>query len=200
MNGVLLAIDPGTERSGWMEFYDGKPHNWGWWPNAELLDMIDSVPRRARDLVIEDMAHFGPNIRVGRDVFETCKWMGRFEQANRGATYLARTKIKTHLTGLASTKDKDVRIALIDLYGGEREAIGGIKCATCNGKGWTGRGRPACTDCHHVGIPETRKDYIGCGYEVHPGILHGIKSHEWSALAIGRTYLDMQDKSQEVAM
>lgn len=197
MRQIIIAIDPGTERSGWMIFdRDNKPWQWGWWENERIIDnLLDGFVT----LVIEDMAHFGPNIRAGRDVFETCKWMGRFEQKAGNATYLGRVQIKTHITGMASSKDKDVRIALIDRFGGEREAIGGIKCATCKGKGWTGRGRPACTDCHHTN-PEAPlvPGELGCGYEVHPGVLHGVKSHEWSALAIGQTYIDSLDA--EVAM
>jgi hypothetical protein len=194
--GNIIAIDPGTTRSGWMQFdKNNEPFDWGWWENDRILDnLLDGFAQ----LVIEDMAHFGPNIRVGRDVFETCKWMGRFQQKNTGdTTYLGRVAIKTHITGMASSKDKDVRIALIDRYGGEREAIGGKKCLACKGKGWNGTGRPPCIDCHHM-IADGKDPEHGCGYVTHPGKLHGVKSHEWSALAIGLTYIDSLDA--EVAL
>tara|TARA_Y100001963_G_scaffold28043_1_gene38227 strand:- start:161 stop:733 length:573 start_codon:yes stop_codon:yes gene_type:complete len=188
---TIIAIDPGTVRSGWMTFDQNlDPWQWGWWKNE---DIIDKLLTGFEELVIEDMAHFGPNIRVGRDVFETCKWMGRFHQQAGDATYLPRTAIKTHITGMSSSKDKDVRVALIDRYGGESEAIGGKKCLTCKGKGWNGTGRPMCTDCHCIGESDT-----GCGYQTHPGKLHGIKAHEWSALAIGLTYID--SKTSEVPL
>ena len=192
----VLAIDPGTARSGWMSFDDSnEPQEWGWWENERILG---NLLNDRGHLVIEDMAHFGSNIRVGRDVFETCKWMGRFQQKNTGdTTYLGRVAIKTHITGMASSKDKDVRIALIDRYGGEREAIGGKKCLRCGGKGWNGVGRPPCTDCHHM-VANGKDAEYGCGYITHPGKLFGVKSHEWSALAIGLTYIDSLGK--EVAL
>jgi hypothetical protein len=180
-NVDTLAIDPGPVHSGWMLLQSTEPREWGYLSNDMLIQKV----RGNHNLVIEDMSHFGPNIRVGRDVFETCKWMGRFEQqSGHKAIYILRQTIKTHITGMATATDANVRLALIDKYGGEREAVGGSKCKSCGGKGWNGRGRPACEDCHHWSDDE------GCGYEVHPGPLFGIKSHEWSALALGLTYLE----------
>ncbi len=178
MNDLILAIDPGPVKSGWLTLYDGKPQNWGWFPNEELLEEVASMYRRF-PLAIEDVSHFGPKISVGRDVFETCKWMGRFQQAHGGeATYIKRQKIKIHLTGMATAKDKNIRIALIDRFGGESVAIGGKRCVDCKGRGWRGRGRPPCDSCDATGL-ETPK-----------GPLYGISGHIWSALAIGLTYLD----------
>ncbi len=195
MSDLILAIDPGPVKSGWLLLKDGVPKSWEWDKNDDLFLLFNNVQHwtPAPVLVIEDVSHFGPKISVGQDVFETCKWMGRFQQAYGGeATYIKRQKIKTHLTGMATAKDKNIRIALIDRYGGESVAIGGKKCQTCKGKGWRGRNHDACQDCHHFTPRETTESHAkcGCGYETHPGPLHGISYHVWSALAVAVTYRD----------
>jgi hypothetical protein len=89
---------------------------------------------------------------------------------------------------MPTAKDKDVRQAVIDHYGGDAKAIGGKKCGTCKGKGWVGRGRPKCEDCgEFTGI------FDGTGYETPPGPLHGVSGHAWSALAVGLTWLAQQE-------
>jgi|TARA_Y100000034_G_scaffold40035_1_gene49350 hypothetical protein len=196
-----LAIDPGPVKSGWITWGEGTIWKFGHTDNDKLIEMMEIEWANWSHLVIEDVSHYGPDITVGKDVFDTCKWMGRFDQFNRdneGAptTYISRPDIKLHLLGVRRGTDSQVRMALIDKYGGEREAIGGIKCKTCKGKGWNGRGRPACLDCHHVyeaGADQSRQYPVGCGYEVHPGPLHGVTTHVWSALAVLQTYLDQQD-------
>ena len=191
MTSNLLAIDAGPEKSGWVLMEDGVPVEWGWDDNFAVLRMCQvgtDIP-----LVIEDITHYGPNISVGRDVFETCKWMGRFQQAHGGeATYISRPTIKLHLTGSPRAKDANIRIALIDRFGGEAVAIGGRKCKTCKGKGWRGTGRPACGDCHcHTEAPYSEgSPKEGCGYVTHPGPLHGISGHVFSALAVAVTWMD----------
>jgi hypothetical protein len=129
-------------------------------------------------LVIEDIGHYG--LAVGRDVFQTVKWMGRFQQAFKGETvYIPRGEVLINLCGKRQgANDSTVRQALIDRFGGDALAIGGKKCQTCKGKGWRGAGRPVCEECN------------GDKYETLPGVLYGISGHAWSALAVGVTYLD----------
>ena len=187
---MILAIDPGPEKSGWIQMRDGHPIQWGHDANGFLKDALANYDV----LVIEDVSHYGKDISVGKDVFETCKWMGRFDEAFHGkAVFIARPDIKLHLLGLRRGNDAQVRQALIDSYGGDEVAIGSIKCKTCKGKGWNGVGRPGCTDCHHMETPKGIESttVYGCGYEVHPGVLHGISGHVWSALAVATTYLSM---------
>lgn len=195
----ILAIDPGPERSGWIEMQEGHPIQWGHDANGFLKDTLANYDV----LVIEDVSHYGKDISVGKDVFETCKWMGRFDEAYHGeAVFISRPDIKLHLLGLRRGNDAQVRQALIDKYGGNEVAIGSIKCKTCKGKGWNGVGRPECRDCHHV-EENNRADGrdMGCGYEVHPGVLHGISGHVWSALAVATTYINtIADIETEVAL
>lgn len=177
----VLSIDPGPTKSGWCLLEDGVPKEWGWHENAKVkgdieyrnLDQFDQRPH----LVIEDVGNYG--MAVGRDTFETVKWMGRFDPYCR-ATFIPRPTIKTHLCGVASAKDANVRQALIDRYGGDEVAVGGKKCQTCTGKGWRGRNHDECEDCGGLGLQSPK------------GPLHGISGHCWSALAVGVTYLDQQ--------
>jgi hypothetical protein len=143
--------------------------------------------------VIEDIGNYG--MAVGADTFATVKWMGRFDQVHfdrwkEFATYIPRPTIKTHLCGVASAKDANVRQALIDRYGGDEVAIGGKKCVVCSGKGWRGREHEPCGACHcDLGA---LNDSDNCGYQTHPGPLKGMASHAWSALACGVTWIDQQ--------
>jgi len=181
----VLAIDPGTTKSGWCLLEDGVPTKWAWADNESLVSMIFGLQKDQTALVIEDVGNYGTP--MGRDTIETIKWMGRFDQSyvdmtildcRSQVTYIMRPTIKTHLCGVASAKDGNVRQALIDRFGGDEVAIGGKKCQTCKGKGWKGAGRPVCEECN------------GDKYETPPGVLHGISGHAWSALAVGVTYLD----------
>ena len=86
--------------------------------------------------------------------------------------------------------DANVRQAVIDWYGGDTVAIGGKKCLNCKGKGWNGREHTVCEFCH---CQKVKGEYgVGCGYETHPGQLHGVSSHVWSALALGITYIEQE--------
>ena len=186
----MLAIDPGTTKSGWCLLEDGTPTKWGWSNNESLVSMIFGLQKQDTALVIEDVGNYGTP--MGRDTIETIKWMGRFDQAyvdmampdcRSQVTYIMRPTIKTHLCGVASAKDGNVRQALIDRFGGDEVAVGGKKCQRCKGKGWFGPGRPKCDEC----IDST-------GWETAPGPLHGVSGHSWSALAVGVTWLDRQDE------
>ncbi len=81
-------------------------------------------------MAIEMMEGYG--MRVGKEVFRTCIWTGRFIQAALGE-YIAmtvsevlRSDIKIHLCGTKRADDSAVRQALIDKYGpkGTKEAPG----------------------------------------------------------------------------
>ena len=158
---------------------DGAPTDWGWSKNlnlgASVRKFVEYDKNPWSHVVIEDVGNYG--MAVGRDTFETVKWIGRFDPFNV-ATMIPRPTIKTHLCGVASAKDSNVRQALIDRFGGDEVAVGGKKCQTCKGKGWKGTGRPVCPECD------------GDKYETPPGVLHGVSGHAWSALAVGVTYLD----------
>jgi hypothetical protein len=122
----LLAIDPGNEESAYVA-YDcdaGSVLAFGKKANADVLQwMISPSSFNAQHIAIEMIASYG--MPVGREVFETCVWIGRFIEA-WGAPYtlVYRKDVKLHLCGNARAKDGNVRQALIDRYGGKQKAIG----------------------------------------------------------------------------
>lgn len=122
---ALLAIDPGTTHSGWVLMRDGKPVDGGVVENAEMLGRIEDWPWAS--LAIEMIASYG--MAVGKEVFETCVWIGRFVQAAgpERVRLVYRRDVKLHLCGNARAKDANIRQALIDLYGGKAAAIGDKK-------------------------------------------------------------------------
>lgn len=125
----ILAIDPGTESSAWLHLEDGMPVDFGIATNGAMLGMLEDEWRYRADgprsvVVIEQVASYG--MPVGREVFETVRWSGRFEQACQPAAVvqLTRKAVVTHLCGSARAKDANVRAALIDRFGGKAAAVG----------------------------------------------------------------------------
>ena len=187
---AILAIDPGTEKSGWCVMEeDGTVLEFGWTDNADLKTRLEIYTDEEPDMMvlIENISNYG--MAVGRDTFETVKWMGRFD-CNSQYVYITRPTIKAALCNSVKATDANVRQAVIDWYGGDAVAIGGKKCLNCKGKGWTGREHLPCEFCHCQQALED--DVAGCGYEPHKGQLHGVSSHVWSALALGITYIEQE--------
>jgi hypothetical protein len=123
----ILAIDPGTNQSGFVivdnatgvvdsDIVD----------NDVALALVKSCAhgRAAQRLAIEMIASYG--MPVGAEVFETVRWIGRFEEcwwANReptlqgAAELIYRRDVKLHLCGSPKAKDPNIRQALLDLVG-----------------------------------------------------------------------------------
>lgn len=112
---IIMAIDPGPKESAWVLF-DGKTiSKYGYLLNDELLGGLCEVIFPFDALVIEWIEGYG--LTVGRETFDTCRWVGRFEQAAGGAHLLGRKAVKSHLCCTTRAKDKDIRAALIDRFG-----------------------------------------------------------------------------------
>jgi len=181
---AILAIDPGTNKSGWCLIdIGGKVLDFGWNENEEVQVKANELSVN-ETMLIEDISNYG--MAVGRDTFETVKWMGRFDTVH-DAIYITRPTIKAALCNTVKSTDANVRQAVIDWYGGDTLAVGGKKCLNCKGKGWTGRDHDACEFCHCHGWKQG-----GCGMETHKGQLYGVSSHVWSALALGITYIEQE--------
>lgn len=118
---TILAIDPGSSSSGFAAWNGAKILESGMLPNSEMLMHV--FLSNADVLAIEQMGNYGN--RVGREVFDTCVWSGRFYQQWLSANLpgrsepvmVARSSIKTHLVGKATANDSDVRVALIRRLG-----------------------------------------------------------------------------------
>lgn len=128
---TILAIDPGTEKSGWCVFAHGAVIHSGVSENDEMLVYLQRSHFRVNrfELAIEMVASYG--MAVGREVFETVRWIGRFQQAWHApeAVHLVyRKDVKMHLCGTTKAKDANVRQALLDLFprtgGGKTPRVG----------------------------------------------------------------------------
>ena len=122
---VILGIDPGPTESAFV-LYGPATRNvceFGKLANADLLARLMEWNDRNWLIVLEMIASYG--MPVGREVFETCMWIGRYIQAwNPGHELIYRSTVKLHLCGSMRAKDANVRQALIDAFGGKDKAIG----------------------------------------------------------------------------
>ena len=117
---MILAIDPGNVRSGWV-LYDDSAIIHGLEDNEVVLNrLLSGWFRRAGVVAIEMIAHYGTGMPAGKTVFDTCVWIGRFVQASRKpdeVLLVPRMEVKMHLCGSARAKDGNVRQAVIDRLG-----------------------------------------------------------------------------------
>lgn len=164
---MILAIDPGSEKSGWVQLRDGDLRSFGIDSNEDVLDVL-LVDGKADTLVIEHTPPYAMQTKSGghyvpRQVFETAFYCGRLAQEwmnLRGElpALVPRRDVLKHITGKgARVGDKEVRAALIDRWGGKDTAI---------------------------------------GKKASPGPLYGVSSHVWAALAVGLTYYETRSESR----
>jgi len=155
---MILAIDPGTTESGWC-IYDGtNVRDSGVLANSELLAALRFA--KADQLAIERVASYG--MAVGREVFETCEWVGEFRNEWRRrdmgeAILIYRKDVKLHLCGSTKAKDANIRQALIDMF----PRTGGGK------------------------TPQI-------GTKAQPGPLYRVSSHAWAALGVAVTAMNQK--------
>jgi len=161
----ILAIDPGNVESAYVvyETQTRELLKFGKVLNEELVDLIEQgeVVYDCDYLAIEMPACYG--MAVGQTVFDTCRWVGIFQQAfYREGTKLVYRKsqnkvdniesVTMHLCHSTRAKDKNVRQAILDLY----PATGGGKCPQVGTKG-------------------------------QPGPLYGVSADVWAALGVAIT-------------
>lgn len=124
----ILALDPGTTKTGWVLLDDGRPIAFGVLENPLMLQEVRNT-YEADVLAIEMIASYG--MAVGREVFETCLWIGRFMQVWRdpdSVMLIYRKDVKIFLCGTTKAKDANIRQALLDSYpatgGGSTPQVG----------------------------------------------------------------------------
>jgi len=158
---ILLAIDPGPEKSAYVVYNGERVISSAKFENEFLVCCAECHFSNAEackeaeptHLAIEMVASYG--MPVGKDVFDTALWVGRFVQAwiqvepERWHTLVYRHEVKNHLCHDSRAKDANIRQALIDRFGGKDKAIGKKKT---------------------------------------PGPLYGVKGDMWSALAVAITW------------
>lgn len=182
---AVLAIDPGPELSAYMVLSDGRPGLFAKIPNEQLKKDLrqffsDGLPTLACEMIQAQ------GMGVGAETFETVFWTGRFREAWPGEfVRVYRRQVKSHICGSMKAKDKNIRQALIDKFGGDSRAIGGKKCPRCKGKCWLGRDHTPC-QCN-------------AGWLHPPGPLNGISADCWSALAIAVTWRETVFRTETAA-
>lgn len=110
----VLAIDPGPKESAYVVFDGERVEAYGEMENGLMtIGLGNNWGQNHPNVVIEWMSGFG--VPAGNDTFETCRWVGIFQQAHPGgAKLITRKKIKEHLQAV---NDKFVRQALIARFG-----------------------------------------------------------------------------------
>jgi len=164
----ILAIDPGPNQSAVL-IYDPNADSpivaHGILDNDEVIREMGSPWMAAKEMAVEMVASYG--MAVGRDVFETVYWIGRFCQRWESFTAgvsnrVYRKDIKLFLCNSPRAKDANVRQAIIDRFPA------------------TGGGR----------VPQI-------GTKNQPGPLYGVKSHVWSALAVALYFAEARQPVKE---
>jgi hypothetical protein len=120
MTMTILGIDPGAVKSGWVRWDERMGiRGAGEENNYIIRDLCKDAWRLCGLIAIERIRGYG--IVAGDDTFDTCEWIGRFEEAAgvTPVTKIPRKDIKRHLCGNTTTNDKYVRQALIDRFGGQ---------------------------------------------------------------------------------
>jgi hypothetical protein len=110
---TIFAIDPGPEKSAFVQ-WNGSVIDHGHVANAEMRQLL--IGREYDVCAIEMLASYG--MAVGASVFNTCLWVGRFCEVSRKEPILCyRKDIKMHLCKTMRSKDKDIRLALLERVG-----------------------------------------------------------------------------------
>lgn len=120
----ILAIDPGNTEIAFVLMntdYTVSHSSAGKFGNEVLLKLVQDlsgISGGELTVVIEMVASYG--MAVGKEVFDTCVWIGRFAQAalERGAKvdYVYRMQEKMALCHDSRAKDANIRQALIDRF------------------------------------------------------------------------------------
>lgn len=122
---TILAIDPGTKESGYVvaEYDTMRPLRFGKVDNMEMLGIISEVLESSQyecTVAIEMVASYG--MPVGREVFETVRWIGRFEQHIRESfpgtiiRFVYRRDEKLAVCHSPKANDATIRQALADRF------------------------------------------------------------------------------------
>lgn len=118
----VIAIDPGNIQSALciIDAETLKPLTCCIKENAQLYEDLRDMTIQAGDkAAIEMIASYG--MPVGREVFDTCRWIGRFEAVitdyhNVEPELIYRLEEKQHICKDSRAKDSNIRRALIDRF------------------------------------------------------------------------------------
>ena len=116
---LICAIDPGSTESAYcLMGSDAKPHLFAKVANNDINLLIRNYAPNLTAVVIERVASYG--MPVGREVFDTCEWIGRFTQTAADqkipVNYVLRQEEKLAICKSPKANDATIRRALIDRF------------------------------------------------------------------------------------
>ncbi len=118
----IFAVDPGPEKSAFV-YWDSREEKilqTAILPNPDILILFRSLPEDCEAVAIEMIGHYGSGMPAGKEVFNTCVFIGELKEAcfpRFQARLIERRYIKIHLCNSARAKDGNIRQALIDRFG-----------------------------------------------------------------------------------
>ena len=189
---ILVAIDPGSQQSGVVIVRESDAHvlhkaimnNGDVIPNC--ISMVSGRNCQGNyEFVVEMPMSYG--MPVGREVFQTMFWIGRFceQLSNCGVVlrYLGRKAIVATLCGDSKGTDSNVRRGVIECYpatgGGSEPAVGTKKqpgpLYGISGDMWSALALAVVSLKRGSGSLKTCGDYGGEGDAVVEGVLSEIK-------------------------
>lgn len=121
---TVLALDPGPQQTAWVKWnpLENRVMACDIQPNEHVIQQLIFCSS-ASAIAIEMVASYG--MAVGKEVFETVLWIGRFyERCPIEPRLVYRRDVKLHLCHSMRAKDANVRQAIIDRFGGQESAIG----------------------------------------------------------------------------
>ena len=125
MEKTIIAIDPGNIESAYVIMQGIEIIAKGKIENNQMLNLVYGFKEFYYDaeLYIEMVASYG--MSVGKTVFDTCVWIGRFyeawvlthESGSKQPELIFRKDIKMHHCNATFAKDSNIITALKDKYG-----------------------------------------------------------------------------------
>ena len=125
----VIGLDPGTTESAFVAYNGQAITCIGIIENEQMVLRLAEQQEPAF-LVVEEFESFG--MAVGREVFRTIRWTGRFEQAYPWpnlVVFMPRRQVKQHICHTARATDANIRQELLDRFGGQATAIGSKRTA-----------------------------------------------------------------------
>lgn len=114
----ILALDPGSDQTAFC-IMEGQPLDKGILPNDQIKKLL--LANKGVDILAIEFINYG--YHVGREIFETVYWCGRWAEyaevtLKLAVKRIARQKAKSYLSGMPTCNDTVVRGALLAKYGG----------------------------------------------------------------------------------
>jgi hypothetical protein len=117
----ILGIDPGTSESAYVIFDGVRVLEHGYLANAAMKQRLTG--NRYDVLAIERVQFYGVG---GNELRDTIEWVGRFD-AECEAMLIPRKDVRLHLCDTTRCGDPQVRAAILDRFGGRKQAQGTAK-------------------------------------------------------------------------